>query len=272
METERRVLTREELAEDLARLGLRAGDSVYVHTAMKRIGWLEGGPGTLIEAFLDVLGPEGTLAVPTHTLSLTGQPPYDPKESSTMLGKFPEAVWRDPRACRSGHASHSSAAIGAQAGFLTAGHDPCHALGYDSPLHRLYRSGGRILLLGVTHEANTALHLAESLSGVPYTKLPYDASWGTDTHAVAPGGGVVRHTQVEYPGCSGEFDRIRPHIPEGAAQTGKVGAADATLLEARPLLDATVELLRRQPDFFLCRAESCPCCPSRRALLREGKR
>lgn len=271
MEKRQQALGRDRLAEDLTQLGLATGDMVYVHTSMKQIGWIDGGAGTLIDAFGAVLGAEGTLAAPTHTLSFLAWPPYDAERTPTSLGAFPEAVRRHPRALRSGHATHSSAAIGAQAAYLTANHDPCDALGYDSPLHRLYRQGGRIVLLGVTHKANTSLHLAEALSGVPYTRLPYDASWGAQTHAVQPGGAVRRFTQRAFPGCSTMFDRIAPCLPAEAVRRGKVGAADAILLEAAPLVDTAVGILRQTADFFLCASPQCPCCPSRHAMLEaEG--
>ena len=133
----------ESLACDLIRIGLVPGDMVYVHSSMKKIGWIQGGPEALVQAFLEVLGPEGTLAVPTHTLSFPGRgaEPFDAMSTPTVLGLFPEIVRRYPGALRSGHASHSSAAIGAKASFLTKGHDPCHALAEQSPLYRLCRNG-----------------------------------------------------------------------------------------------------------------------------------
>lgn len=263
------TVTQDMLAQGLQAIGIREGDMVYVHTSMKQIGWIEGGPKTLLEAFLQVLGEKGTLAVPTHTYSYGQNPPYAPGKTPTDLGKFPETVWRDSRALRSGHASHSSAAIGANAAYLTQNHDPRHALGFDSPLHRLYRSGGRILLLGVTHTANTSLHLAESMAGVPYTKLHFDDSWGKETYAVQPDGEVIGYVQHEYPGCSSAFDRIAPLLSPEACTKGKIGAADAMLLDARVLIDTTVSILHQTPDFLLCDNVHCTCCPNRRRMLQS---
>ena len=123
--------TIDHLIEDLQKVGLCPGDTVYVHTSLKRIGWIEGGANALIDAFVKVLGVHGTLAVPTHTLSFVdlGVPPYDPAQTPTYLGALPNAVRSHPSAHRSGHASHSSAAIGEHAAYLTENHDPRHALG-----------------------------------------------------------------------------------------------------------------------------------------------
>jgi aminoglycoside 3-N-acetyltransferase len=54
-------LTAADLAADLARLGVVQGDMVMVHAAMGRVGDLIGGPDTLIDALLAVVGREGTL-------------------------------------------------------------------------------------------------------------------------------------------------------------------------------------------------------------------
>ena len=261
------AISQADIARDLRGIGLKAGDMVYVHTSMKRIGWLEHGAQTLIDAFADVLGAQGTLCVPTHTLSFSKSAPYDPLETAAVLGAFPDALWRNAHALRSGHASHSSAAIGLKAEWLTKDHDPTHALGYNSPLHRLYRAGGRILLIGVTFRACTALHLAESLSGVPYTKLHYDASWGPQVFARNQDGTISAYSQVEFPGCSSRFDLILPHLPDGSLHTGQIGAAAGMLVDVVPLVDTAVRLIKEDLFFFLCSSQSCPCCPPRRALL-----
>lgn len=270
-----RTITAAHLAQDMRRLGLKPGDTVYAHTSLKRIGWLENGPATLTEAFMDVLGPDGTLAAPTHTLSFAGigGEPYRADRTPSVLGAYPNALWRTPGALRSGHGSHSSAALGRLAAFLTENHDPRNALGYDSPLHRLYRSGGKVLLVGVTHRANTLLHLAESISGMPYVRLHYNAAWGADVLAEQCDGTVKSFTQVEFPGCSSRFDRIEGFLPpDGPARRGMLGGAEARLVDAAFLVDTAVGLLRGRNDFFLCPDEGCPCCPARRAVLAEVRR
>ena len=50
-------------------MGFEPGDRVMVHSSLSSMGHVEGGAGTVVQAFLDVLGPEGTLMVPTFTHS-----------------------------------------------------------------------------------------------------------------------------------------------------------------------------------------------------------
>jgi aminoglycoside 3-N-acetyltransferase len=59
--------TRADIAADLARLGLGRGDAVFFHSSLKSLGWVEGGAEAVLEAFLDTVGPDGLVAVPTLT-------------------------------------------------------------------------------------------------------------------------------------------------------------------------------------------------------------
>jgi Aminoglycoside N3''-acetyltransferase len=264
---------KDSLITDLKNIGVKKGDIIYVHSSMKSIGWIDDGIDTLTEAFLEVLGDEGTLAVPTHTLAFIdrGVPPFDPKETPPGLGAYPEAVWRHPLSKRSAHATHSSAAIGAKADFLTENHDPTNAMGYDSPLHRMVRSNGKILLIGVTHTSNTTVHLAESLSA-PYCKLHYDSSWGDTTHTKLPDGTVKTYKQTEYPGCSSNFNQIEKHLIDAdLIKFGKIGNADSRLIDAAGMVEIVCEMIKNQPDILLCDSPKCPCCPPRRKLIKEIK-
>jgi aminoglycoside 3-N-acetyltransferase len=50
-----------ELVNGVKELGLEKGDVVLVHSSFKSFGGVEGGPQTVIDALLEVLGEEGTL-------------------------------------------------------------------------------------------------------------------------------------------------------------------------------------------------------------------
>jgi aminoglycoside 3-N-acetyltransferase len=93
---EKNNVTKEMLIKDFRSIGINEGDMIYVHSSLKSIGWLENGTDTLTDAFLYVLGEDGTLSVPTHTLSFIerGVPPYEPDKTLSLLGTYPNAVWR----------------------------------------------------------------------------------------------------------------------------------------------------------------------------------
>ncbi len=175
----------EALASGLRALGLGAGDTVLVHCSMRSLGPVAGGTGALLAAFLDVLGPSGTLVVPAQTPdnSVTSDayrratdgmseiqrrayeknmPGFHRRRSPSYgVGVFAESVRRHPRAVRSPHPQTSFSAIGARAAELMRVHDLRSHLGERSPVAALDAAGARTLMLGVGYESCTALHLAE---------------------------------------------------------------------------------------------------------------
>lgn len=174
--------TRLSLAEDLRRLGLEAGMDLLVHGSLRSLGWVCGGPVAVIQALLDVLTPQGTLMMPTHSADLSDpagwenppvpqswwptiretMPAFDPHITpSRGLGMLPEVFRCWPGARRSNHPLFSFAAIGRHAALLTEGHALDYGLGEGSPLARLYELNGWVLLLGVGYHSNTSFHLAE---------------------------------------------------------------------------------------------------------------
>ena len=62
-----RSLDRADISDDLASLGLRAGHHVLVHSSLSSLGHVDGGAETVVRALLDVVGPTGTVLVPTLT-------------------------------------------------------------------------------------------------------------------------------------------------------------------------------------------------------------
>ncbi|HET7017564.1 MAG TPA: AAC(3) family N-acetyltransferase [Streptosporangiaceae bacterium] len=179
------MLSRADLARDFEAIGVNAGQVLLVHCSMRRIGWIDGGADTVVNAVRDVLGDDGTVVVPTETADnsdtsrthqhrttgLTGPEvdqyrgqmlPFDPAVTpSTGMGRVAEVVRTTTGALRSVHPQSSFAALGPKAAQVVANHRfDCH-LGESSPLARLYDLDAKILLLGVGYDVCTAFHLAE---------------------------------------------------------------------------------------------------------------
>src|SRR5947209_4832214 len=123
------AVNHEDIVSGLRKLGLRGGEIVTMHSSLSSFGWVDGGPETVIAAVREVLGPEGTILVPTMTLwsSLIREKagnapliPYDPDHSpcDKNMGSIPETLRRLPGAIRSVHPMESVAAIGKHAAEL----------------------------------------------------------------------------------------------------------------------------------------------------------
>jgi len=179
--------TRESLAADLRALGLPAGATVLVHTSLSAMGWVAGGPVAVVHALLDVLGPDGTLVVPTQSPGLSepsswsnppvpaawwpvirdATPAYDPELTPPGgMGAVVEVVRHLPGFRRSDHPLLSFGAVGPAAASVLDPHPLAPALGDGSPLDRLAESGARTLLLGVGWDSATCLHLGEARAGI----------------------------------------------------------------------------------------------------------
>jgi aminoglycoside 3-N-acetyltransferase len=178
-------LTSADIARDLRALGLEADRTLLLHASLRAIGPVAGGAATVVNAVRDVLGPAGTLVVPTTTPenSVTSRayrdtiagltpaqvkayrddmPPFNRATTpATRAGRIAEGVRTTPGAIRSGHPQSSFAAVGPLARALMKGHRiDCH-LGEETPLGKLYAAQAWVLLLGVGYSMCTALHLAE---------------------------------------------------------------------------------------------------------------
>ncbi|MFW9826268.1 MAG: aminoglycoside N(3)-acetyltransferase [Candidatus Thorarchaeota archaeon] len=176
------------LKRDFKALGIKPGLTIIMHSSLSEIGWTVGGPVAVIDALMQILTEEGTLIMPTFSGSNTEpsywenppvpedwwktirkeMPAYHPEITPPRgVGIIADTFRRWPGVLRSNHPISSFAAWGKYAEFVTHNHELLADLGEDSPLARIYELNGYILLLGVTHENNSSLHLAEYRSEYP---------------------------------------------------------------------------------------------------------
>ncbi|WP_419993032.1 aminoglycoside 3-N-acetyltransferase [Streptomyces boninensis] len=260
-------VTRGRLARDLAALGLGPGDAVMFHTKLSALGYVAGGPPTLIGALQDVVGPSGTLMVtcgwndaPPYDFTTwpqawqdavrAGHPAYDPavSESDHHNGRLPEALRRWPGAVRSRHPDVSFAALGEAAGDLMADHPWDDPHGPGSPLARLVAAGGRVLLLGAPLDTMTLLHHAEALADAPGKRfVDYEQPILVDGrrewrrfHDIDSEEGAFDYGAVVHDGEEAFAVIVRDMLAAGIGRRGKVGAADSHLFEAGDAVDFAV--------------------------------
>ena len=224
-------------------LGVSTGDVLLVHSSYRAARPVEGGPAGLIEALSRAVGEAGTLVMPSWTGD--DDSPFDPKtdRASPDLGIVPETFWRLPGVRRSDHA-FAFAARGPAAARILADGLPLPPMRPESPAGRVLECDGKILLLGVEHDANSTIHLAELLAGVPY-RVPKHIT-------VLRDGRPQRIDYEENDHCCQRFRLAGAWLRErGLQREGPVGHADSMLMRARDLVDTVVERLTREPFVFL---------------------
>jgi aminoglycoside 3-N-acetyltransferase len=250
-----------ELTRQLLDLGVRPASVLVVHTSFSRVGPVEDGPLGLIAALRTALGPYGTLVMPSMTDD--DDEPFDVAGSPCRgMGVVADTFRTLPGVLRS-DSPHAFAAIGPRAGRVTAPHPPEIPHGIDSPVGRVYELDGQVLLLGVGHDANTTIHLAESLAGVRY-RLPYHATILRD-------GRPLRIDYGETDHCCERFALLDEWLEaDGLQRRGTVGNAEARLARSRDVVSVSVERLRADETIFLHPHGVDDECDAARASIDAG--
>ena len=258
------VATRSSLRADLEALGLRPGDAVMVHAALRKVGPVAGGADMIIAALRDAVGPRGTVlaysdwqgmddvladeAVFNDPAIRPDIPPFDRKTSRATRsnGAFPELLRTTPGALRSGSPGASCVAIGGRAEWFVADHALDYGYGPDSPFGELVAAEGKVLMLGAPLDTMTLLHHAEHLADIPGKRIiRYEAPILVDGETV--------WRQFE------EFDTSNPIVPTlpddyfalvvedflatGQGVRGKVGRANCVLVPAAEMVAYGVQWL-----------------------------
>ncbi len=262
------VITRDELAEDLSRIGLERGDAVVLHSSLRSMGRVDGGPETVIATLRDVLGPNGLLVAPTYTYWTQH---FDPSIEPSLTGRITEAIRLSPGAVRSWHPTHSVAAIGNGAAALCAGHHLVGAVSRGSPLDRLAARGGKVLLLGVGHVANSTIHVGEVHANVPYLDIPFSADSFRAATVITPSGDVQVEI-VQPSGCSRAFGAIEHALRRrNAIGDGLIGMAVSQLMRGRDVIEAVIDLLQADPTALLCTDPDSYRCAQARVRLEHRR-
>ena len=245
--------------EGLRSLGVRSGGMIIAHSSLKSFGYVEDGAGTVIDAMIDTVGPEGTVFVPTMTFGA----PFHHRDTPSYTGHITEVFRKREDSIRSHHPTHSIAGIGPAAARVLEGHELTTPMGYESPLARIAREDGLVVLLGVGHTSNSTVH-----AGLEEAKAPYLTKYRSVT--VRDGDGTERVVSCLHPGCSRGFVRLEPILAHrGLQNRGFIGDAVVRVLRGRDIIDVTVEAVHADPSFLLCDYDECDFCPRARNIVEQ---
>ncbi len=160
-----------DLLKALRDAGLRRGDTVFVHSDLKSFGklvfpisraeYIE----SFIGAFVETIGPEGNLILPTFSYSFTKKEVFDPLLTPSTVGVMSEHFRTLPGVLRSLEPIFSVAAIGPDSKFYTDVSSDC--FGKGSIHEKLYERDARLVFLGQTFDI-TYMHFVEQRYGVSY--------------------------------------------------------------------------------------------------------
>ena len=180
----------EQLVSDWRHAGIEPGDTILIHTSLKRTFTRYAGQGhtltpqMVLDSFLQALGPEGTLLLPLFNFDFTKGVPFDIRTTPSQMGALTEAGRLTPGAVRTGHPIYSFAVLGRQAERFR-GVDNFSGYGADSPFAMLRQMDAKIAALNLYDQNSmTFYHHVEEMHNAPYRfhkrfTAPYTGAEGT---------------------------------------------------------------------------------------------
>ena len=211
----------------LEQAGLPDGAAVLVHTSLKSIGYVEGGAETVVDALIAAVVEQrrGTLMLPTFSIegtmhnTLASGRGFDVRSTPSNLGAIPEALRRRPGVARSVHPSHSFAALGPLAAWLTEAHHLAGSnFGADTPMARLLEKGGYLMGIGTNLGNVTFYHCLEDMlddfpvsvysDDSPFAVTCFDGDGGEHHLQLGAHGPTMALTRIDRP----ENEAIRAYF------------------------------------------------------------
>jgi aminoglycoside 3-N-acetyltransferase len=258
------TVKKEKIVRSLREAGIAPGDLIFLHSSLSSIGTVEGGADTVIDAFLEVLGEEGTLAVS----AMSSMSPFDAATAPVSVGIISEKLRKRPDAFRSLRPVHSVAAVGKKAKWFTEGHEDCETnCGAGSPYLKLREAGGKIVLLGVDMNRNTTLHAVEDIMDSPYLEV---REVDMPTYVADYKG---KRMQIpKYPPGHRDFLRLSPLLrKKGAMTEWMVGSAVLKVIDAAAMFEITQKALALDPMFLMCENPACSYCSKARVAFEQSE-
>jgi aminoglycoside 3-N-acetyltransferase len=213
------------------------------------MGHIEGGADTVVDAFLDVLAPTGTLVIPTYTPSHRGPDSvFDPVNDPSEVGQITEIARKRPGAVRSCNLRESVAALGPAADEMMRIHSAAWSV--DGPFWKLYEMDARILMLGVPYFRTSFWHMIEQML------LPEYGRWTEYVARIKDMDGTTRPLPFRAfgPGPDGptrDFNKLGARLESrGLVSIGTIGNAMARLFRARDAFDVGVKEFRDDTMLF----------------------
>ena len=277
----RPVTTLDDIVDGLKALGLAGVEIVVVHSSLSAFGWVAGGAPTVVAAVRAVVP---TVIAPafTYVARLPSPPepfiPFNADTPSASWKEFRDAVLRTPVHCTDGPIDRNmgviAAAFAAEPAAMRSPAPICRFSGVgpraaeilshgtaEQPLAVLETAaeqGAWILLLGVGHESNTTLHVAENLEHRGgYTRF---ARVDDDPR----GWTAVRNVG----GTSSGFPAIEPHL-RGIQREARIGSARCLAVPAADTIRVARALIRREPAALLAPEELTPGSQASDALAKR---
>lgn len=240
-----------ELRQQLADLGVSRGRTLWVQSSWNEFYNTSLRPSDMIEMLREMLGPDGTLAMPAFPIVQDPEKLFLVDRAAVYTGLLCEAFRRMPDVKRSIHLSSSVCAIGPNADFLLRDHHLTDMpWGKDSPFCRLAEVDARMLGLGAGFEYMTPLHAVECLL---YDEIPYfqQILVGTIKYRWKRANGETGEHEYRKRGGDPRPLRIRRHFGPDICTDARLSNLRFLASDAKPFIEHAVMLGRRGITMYI---------------------
>jgi aminoglycoside N3'-acetyltransferase len=254
------LLSKKDLVKDLKDLGVKNGDLLNVKCSLRSIGKVEGGAETLVEALVEIVGETGTIVtdsfVSVFNPRLSEQKPLSDENSPSYAGALANAMLKHPEVYRSRHPVQKFAAIGAMAKELTESHNE-NSYAYDI-LRIMAQRNGKNLKIGSDEKVVGVgtTHVAVGMMGFRQLRPVMGRHYINSV-------GEKEFFPIDWAGlCAEGLINFIPHYEKNGniISTGRVGNSPAKITSMEGTLKTELEILEKDPTFFMCDDPNCVGC------------
>ena len=258
---------------------MHAGDLVLVHSSLSPFGHIENGADAVIDAFLEVLGPQGTLLMPTFTSSMVYMDggytlnrryrPFDIRSPHVWVGTIPSVFLQRPGVQRSIHPTHSVAGTGPLAEACLREHredDP--PTGRRSPFGKLLDHKGKMIWFGSGLACTAFFHFLEDEMNLPYLRSALCRVKRDDgrIESVWMPKHLPGHREF-YRNPGEETNMYRRLIQNGLViRKTTLGYGAIQAIHAGSMYALGIKALRDDPHILLCENPECLFCRKHRSM------
>jgi aminoglycoside 3-N-acetyltransferase len=246
------MITKADIKKRLIeRIKIQKGDIVMLHSSYKSFGGVVGGPNEVLDAFLEVLGEEGTLLIPTFNFSSwTKDHYYDILETPSEMGIITEIARLRSEAKRTRHPIYSFSVYGAkQKEFVNV--DGLLGIGRDTVFDLFHKLNGTIVSIGLEYNNSfTLVHQAETMTEVGYRRYKdFGGIYLNENREVE-----IKKYSFFVRATSHVGTMVNPALEilfgKGVIKNTIIGRADVKYTKAVPFVEHLVPLTKSNPEFF----------------------
>jgi aminoglycoside 3-N-acetyltransferase len=247
------LISFDKLVSEFRRIGLSNGDVLLVHSSFKSFGGVEGGPQTVIDALMNVLGSEGTLIVPRFNFDFsTYGTTWDVRSTPSHMGIISEFVRKDPRSKKVFHPIYPFSIIGKYADELIK-HRYKGGYSKDSIFHQLLVYDAKIIQIDKVYKSTTLIHHAEEILKVDYKYYKNFTGYVIDENGKKYEDTFNLYVRKIDEGYVTDVLPIGKILEdEGVMNIDRIADATIWYMKARDVYDCTVKSIQKNPH-VLCK-------------------